>query len=58
MWEWGIMVRIELVMVGVYKLYDFYFVWEFFLLKLLCFWVVGKIGILFVLDLKKLYSIS
>lgn len=50
MWEWGFMVRIELVMVGVYKLYDFYFVWEFFLLKVLGFWVVGKIGILFVLD--------
>lgn len=58
MWEWGTMARIEPAMVGVYKSQDFYLAWEFPLSKLLGFWVVGKIGILFVLDLKKPYSIS
>lgn len=50
MWEWGTMARIESAMVGVYKSQDFYLAWEFPLSKLLGFWVVGKIGILFVLD--------
>lgn len=50
MWEWGTMARIESEMVGVYESQDFYHAWELPLSKFLGFWVVGKIGILFVLD--------